>query len=278
MSSLAGGPGTGGVAVLLRRLQARPGTTSDDEVLGRCERGALVMAVSIAEAMGSAVTAIAVGPARREDRVLAVALRAGCRRAVRIGDEGLDDIDYFGLAQILAAAVTWAGASVIVCGDRSEEEGTGAIGPAVAELLGAAHVTAVAEARVDGEVLLIERVADGHRQRLRVTAPVVLAAQPPLVAPRVPRTDDDERTSPPLVRRAPTPAPIAGAPGAVVSIEAMDLDRLGLDPRALAHRRATAGRLRAVRGQQRAALATSPADLIARLRADHLVDGGEDPT
>jgi hypothetical protein len=55
------------------------------------------------------------------------------------------------------------------------------------------------------------------------------------------------------------------------SIEELDLARLGLDPRALGYRRGTAGRLRPVRGPRRALVASSPADLVRRLRADHLV-------
>jgi hypothetical protein len=55
------------------------------------------------------------------------------------------------------------------------------------------------------------------------------------------------------------------------SIEELDLARLGLDARALGHRRTAAGRLRAVRGPRRALVAKSAADLVGRLRADHLV-------
>jgi electron transfer flavoprotein alpha/beta subunit len=252
------------IAVMLRRLQRRPGTSADDAVLGRCERGALAAGLDLGAALETPVVAIAVGPGRREDRVLAMALRAGCTRAVRITDDRLDELDYLGLAQILAAAATHVAATVVTCGDRSEEEGTGAVGPAVAELLGAAHLTGVARvggARRGGEIELdVERIGGAVRTRFRVAPPVVLCMRP---TPIQGRTIDDEPAR--RTRKA--------------GIEIFDLARLGIDPRALGHRRGTAGRLRAVRGPRRALLASSPADLVRRLRADHLVpedgDGGE---
>jgi electron transfer flavoprotein beta subunit len=245
------------VAVLIRRLQGRPGASGDDEAIGRCERGALTAALSLGSALGVPVVGIAVGPARREDRVLAMALRGGANRAVRISDDGLDELDYFGLAQVLAAAATWVQATVVLCGDRSEEEGTGAIGPAVAELLGAAHLTAVANVKSEGSgsrtVLLVDRVAGGERQRFRVETPAVLCMRPTAIRNRA----DDEDPS--------------RGPSRVAAIEELDLPRLGLDLRALGHRKGAAGRLRPVRGPRRALVASSAEDLVARLRADHLV-------
>ena len=73
------------VAILLRRALARPGQSDEHEVLGPCERGALVAGLRVAEGLGHDAVAIAVGPSRREDRVLAMALRAGCSRALRVG-------------------------------------------------------------------------------------------------------------------------------------------------------------------------------------------------
>jgi electron transfer flavoprotein alpha/beta subunit len=247
------------VAVLLRRLQGRPGAAADDEAIGRCERGALVAALALGQARGEPTIAIAVGPARREDRVLAMALRAGISRAIRVSDDGLDELDYLGLANVLAAAAKWSGATIVLCGDRSEEEGTGAIGPAVAELMGAAHLTGLASVRIEGgprDVVLAERVAAGARERFRVEPPAVLCMRPPALRARgaEPAADDSQR----------------GAARAA-AIEELDLARLGLDVRVLGHRRGTAGRLRPVRGPRRALVATSAADLVRRLRADHLV-------
>jgi electron transfer flavoprotein beta subunit len=261
-----------GVAVLLRRLQARPGASAADDVLGLCERGALATALALAGPLGMAVTAIAVGPARREDRVLAMALRAGCDRALRVSDEGTDDLDYLGLARILAAAARYVGARVITCGDRSQDEHTGAIGPAVAELLGAAHLTQVVHAEVDADTLVVERAGDGSQQRFRLSPPAVLCVRPPPVVPgaqraeTVPEYDDDDDTD---VRTRRAAALIR-----VPTIEEVDLARIGVDRAAVDERRTGSGRIRPVRGRRRALVSPTPSDLVARLRADHLIGGG----
>jgi electron transfer flavoprotein beta subunit len=264
------------VAVLLRRLQARPGApgsgAEEGEVLGRCEGGALAAALDVAHRLGGSATAIAVGPARREDRVLAMALRAGCGRAVRIDDSQLGDVDYLGVAQVLAAAVKHVKAQVVVCGDRSGDEGAGAIGPAIAELLECSHVTAVSRLAVEGEQLLVVRHGDGVDQRLRVQPPVVLcvAAAPvsPSAAPAPGPADDDDDDEPPAERRS-KPRPRARTP--VPTIDELDLADLGIDPRQVAPRRTTAGRLRQVRSRGVADLSRSASDLVSRLRADRLL-------
>lgn len=266
------------VAVLLRRLQMRPGAPSahdEGDVLGRCEGGALSAAIDLGSRLDVPVIAIAVGPARREERVLAMALRAGCARAVRIDDSQLGDVDYLGLAQVLAAAVKHVGARIVVCGDRSQDEGAGAIGPAVAELLDWSHLTGVVRQAIEGDELVVVRQADTAHQRFRIPLPAVLCVTaPPLAGPVVPEPpkpdlddDDDERPEPvrkPRGKRARTPAP---------SIDEVDLGDLGLDARAVAPRRTSAGKLRAVRGRGAPTMSTTVGELVARLRADHLLGG-----
>ena len=262
-----------GVAVLLRRLQARPGSTADGEVLGLCERGALTTALALARSLGTTAIAIAVGPARREDRVLAMALRAGCERALRIHDAGIDELDYFGIGQVLATAARYVGAQVIICGDRSQDESSGAVGPAVADLLDASHLTQVARVDVDGSTLVVERAGDGTRQRFRVAPPVVLCVLPPELslqaAPAIEADDlDDEAASTRTRRSASTIR--------VPTIEELDFARLGIEPRMLTHRKSAAGRLRPLRGRRRALLSSTADELVARLHAERVLAGAFD--
>jgi electron transfer flavoprotein alpha/beta subunit len=252
------------VAILLRRALARPGQSDEHEVLGPCERGALVAGLRVAAALGDDAIAIAAGPARREDRVLAMALRAGANRAVRLGADGIDDLDYLGLAEALAATVRSVGADLVTCGDRSIDERTGAIGPALAELLGFAHVTGVISLTVDGPRILCERFGDNRRDKLAVKRPVVLCLRPP-------RASDLERESNDTPTPIPTNAARSRARTAPQAIDALDADEVGLDLRRLAPRKNTGGRLRPVRGGKQATILSSPAELVARLRADSLV-------
>lgn len=243
------------VAILLRRAQARPGQHDEEQILGPCERGALALGLRLAGQRGKEAVAIAMGPARREDRVLAMALRAGCARGVRVWDEGLDDLDYLGVAEVLAAAARSLGAALVVCGDRSVDERTGGVGPAVAELLAMPHVSAVVEAGFDGEDLEIVHRADAGLVELHLRGPAVLAV-----------------AAPPVRARDDSPAPPAGAQ----AIVGKDLADLGLDGRRLAPRRALVGRLRPLRGARQATILADAAALVARLRGERVIaDEGE---
>ncbi len=240
------------VAILVRRAQARPGQHDDDQVLGPCERGALAAGLALAHARGVDAVAIAVGPARREDRVLAMALRAGCARGVRITGEATDDLDYLGLAEILAAAVRKVGATIAVCGDVSVDERVGAVAPALAELLALPHVTGVRAARSIDGMIEVEHAAASGVLTLRLAPPLVIA----MVAPPVRGRDE----------AAPAPA------AATQSLLSYELEELGLDPRRLAPRRALAGRLRPLRGARQATILGSASELVARLRDEHVLD------
>ena len=253
------------VAILLRRALARPGQSDEHEVLGPCERGALVAGLRIAAALGADAVAIAAGPARREDRVLAMALRAGASRAVRLGADGIDDLDYLGLAEALAATVRSVGADLVTCGDRSIDERTGAIGPALAELLGYAHVTGVLSVAVDGPLILCERFGDGRRDKLAVKRPAVLCLRPP----RASESERDSNDTPNPFNSSTTPRNRART--APQAIDALDAEEVGLDLRRLAPRKNTGGRLRPVRGGKHATILATASELVTRLRAEALL-------
>lgn len=250
------------VAILLRRAQARPGQHDDEQVLGPCERGALMVGLAFARDLRTDAVAIAAGPSQREDRVLAMALRAGCARGIRVWGDGQDDLDFLGLAEILAAGVRKVGADQVVCGDRSVDEHTGAVGPAVAELLGVAHLTGVVVARVvttdAGETVIeAEHRSERHRLTVRLRGKLVLCVGAPPIRLR------DADAGPTIA----APAPVGQ------SIVSHDLEDLGLDVRRLAPRRAPAGSLRPMRGGRQATILPDVGALVARLRAARLLGG-----
>lgn len=205
------------VAVLIRGSLAAPGTRAQ-VALGGAEQAAIAAGVAVGKAQRVPIAAIAAGPGTLHDRALAAALAAGCTRAVRIDTTLADEIDYLGLAQILAQGVRKTNAGLVVCGDRSSDEATGAIGPAVAELIDAAHLTGVDGVEPTGDTVIARR--GGERYRVAPGAVLCMAA--------------------PAEPAAPIDAPETDA-----AIEVMSLDDLGLDPRVLAHRRMTAGSITA---------------------------------
>jgi len=254
------------ILVFLRRLRGDPKHVSEDVVLGQCERAALAAAMKLRDELHAQLTTVAVGPGNREERVLAMTLRAGCDRAVRVHDRKLGELDYLGVAQILAATAEHIGFDLILCGDRSEDELQGAVGPAVAGLLEVPHLSGLFDVR--GEIdeqeerrtLLLRHRADGKFHSFRYTPPAVLcvAAFP---RARHPHDGDDRRDSGAGRRTS-----VHGG-----TMERLGLDELGLDPRALSHRRRFLGRPRATREGCNATLFTNADDLVSRLVGDRLL-------
>ncbi len=74
------------IVALIRRLIQSPGKVAKAQVLGPCERATLAAGYALREALGGTLTVLSLGPANREDRVLAITLRGGCDRAIRLWD------------------------------------------------------------------------------------------------------------------------------------------------------------------------------------------------
>lgn len=274
------------IVVLLRRLYHRPGKP-DACLLGRCEQAALAAAVRLRDALGGTLTAVALGEAMHEEPTLAAALAAGCDRAVRVHAPACEDLDYLGTAEVLRAAVDRLGCDLLVCGDRSQDQGHGALGPAMAELLGMPHLTGVldidvqvedgaaepaeeapepaaepaeepAEPTRGGRAIIARQRNGGRIHRFRCVPPVVLCMQGPMPAPDQPAPDQA------------TPAGPAADDGAA-PIDHLSLDDLGLDARIIGHRGRILGQLQTTHEGCRTVMATSPADLVTRLVADHVL-------
>jgi electron transfer flavoprotein beta subunit len=236
--------------LFLRRHRADPEHACEEEVIGRCERAALATALRLRRQLGGALTAISVGP-RREDRVLAMALRAGCDHAARAHDPLLDGVDYLGVARVLAAAARRLSFDLVVCGDRSQDELQGALGPAVADLLDVPHLTGLVDVQADGGALVLRQRSGSQLHTFRGRPPLVLC-----VAAYRPAAGDE---------------PPGGHGARAGAIEHLDLAELGIDGRELSHRRQFLGQPRAARPGCNATLVNSGGELVSALVSDHLL-------
>jgi len=234
------------IVLLARRLRVRPGETAS-ALIGICEEAALRAAFAArAGRSGATITAIAAGPPESEDDLLRGLLARGVDRAVRVSDAALAAVDYYGIARVLAAATKHVGYDLVLAGDRSEDEGYGAVGPAVAEALGIVHLSGAHDvAPADGVVRAVRRDA-GRLRTLVLPLPALLA----------------------VVSQAASPAGDARQ-GEITSL---DLAALGIQPPELRHRDRCVGRISPTRPSRSATVLARPADLIARLDEDHLLD------
>lgn len=281
------------LVVLVQRLHQaldRPAQA----LLGRCERAALDAAVALARGLGGTLTALSMGTDEHQGPVLAAARAAGCDAAVRVHAPDCDDLDYLGVATILGAAARTIGCDALLCGDTSENERTGAVGPAVAEILGVPHLTGVlaiaaerkgarawaAPAGGAGEAgrgdeitnVRVQHRSGGRIHRLRWPLPAVFC----LLAPDIPASGD---AAPPASEAAPArsaseaaaqPGSEAAAGGPLTTLTTLTLAEIGLDARALAHRRRLSGRAHTDAGSG-ATIVASAGDLVARLVAEGIL-------
>jgi electron transfer flavoprotein beta subunit len=236
--------------VLVRRLRARPDGAGAARLCGTCDEAALRAALAARAAIpGTTVTALAAGPATSEDAVLRWALGAGVDKAVRVEDPALLTVDYQGLGRALGGAARSLGADLVLCGDRSEDEVQGAVGPAVAEALGIPHVTGVHDVKVAAGAATMSRVEGGFVRTLRLKLPTLLGvtSQSGVALPAHDKIDS------------------------VKPIQALDLAAVGLSAAELKHRDRCLGKAHPVRVVRNATLVKDPDELVARLREDRLL-------
>jgi len=208
---------------------------------GPCDDAALRAGLALGEVTVASVTA-----PPGDDEALREALARGAGRALRVRDASLEGIDYHGTAQVLAALARHAGFDVVLCGERSADEAQGAVGPAVAEALDLAQVTAALDVRAEDGGIVIERRDGGGRRTLRLPAPLLVTVTRSPAPPARPR-------------ESPPPA-----------IEALDLEALGIQAQELRHRVRCAGREAPRRGG--GALLLPAEELIERLLDERLLE------
>jgi electron transfer flavoprotein beta subunit len=257
------------LVVLVRRLRGGPDGAEAPRLLGACDQAALALALALRAARpGASLTALAFGPADREEVVLAHALAGGADRAVRVWDPAAGGLDYHGVAQILAAAARRIGFGLILGGDHSDDERAGAVGPAVAEHLGLPHLSAAVGVALDetaGEVALVTRRDGEKRRTFRVELPAVVTVVPggPADVTVVPGGPADVTGVPggPAAQLGEHPAPI----------ETLDLDALGIHATELRPRQHCLGAL-VVTPASTPTLLGRADELLARLYHDRLLD------
>ena len=156
------------------------------------------------------VVALTVGP---EDATAALkrALQMGATAGVHVLDDALHGTDVLGTSTVLAAAVSKAGADLVLCGMSSTDGAMGVLPAMLAERLGWPAATYAGHLAVEGGHATIMREDDTARLTVEVDLPAVVSV-----------TDQSGEA------RYPSMKGILGAKKKPV--QTWDLDDLGLDP------------------------------------------------
>lgn len=166
-------------------------------------------AVSLRDKHGGEVTVITAGDEDAEKQ-LRTALAMGADKAVLIETEDLDDIDSSSIAFLLASYLKDQDYDLIIGGNMSVDNGSGQVGPSIAEHLGIPQVTTITKITVeDGKAVLVRDV-EGDEETIEASLPLLVTAQQGLNEPRYP-------SLPGIMKAKKKP------------IETLDLDDLSID-------------------------------------------------
>lgn len=144
---------------------------------------ALEEAIKTKESKGGTVTALTFGPPRA-DVGLRECLARGADEAVRISLEGVGEIDSFGVAELLAAAIKTLPHDVIWLGNKGVGTDAQLLPPMLAELLDIPHVNLVTHLEWKDAGIVAHREIEGAHEVVEAPLPVLIGAQKGLNEPR----------------------------------------------------------------------------------------------
>jgi electron transfer flavoprotein beta subunit len=171
------------------KINIKNGSIEEDGaefIINPYDEYAVEEAVQLKETFGGEITAITVGNAEGE-RELRTALAMGCDKAVLINTEDdIKDGDQYTTAKILSAYFKENEFDLILGGNVAIDEGSGQVGPRLAELLHIPYVTTITKIDVEGETVSIERDVEGDVEVIKTSLPLLVTAQQGLNEPRYP--------------------------------------------------------------------------------------------
>lgn len=143
------------------------------QMMNPADQNALEAALSLKEAAGGTVTVMTMGKPAAVD-ILLQAASLGADRLYLLTDPRFSGSDTYATAVVLSRAVSLTGPySLILCGNRTTDGGTGQVGPELAALLGLEAVTQCSSVRREGADLVCTRRLEQEEQLLRSSLPVV---------------------------------------------------------------------------------------------------------
>ncbi|KGA98141.1 electron transfer flavoprotein subunit beta [Alkalihalobacillus alcalophilus ATCC 27647 = CGMCC 1.3604] len=134
---------------------------------------------------GGEVTVVTVGQEGCKTQ-LRTALAMGADHAVLIRAEEIVEVDAHSTATLLAAYLADKKADLIIGGNMTVDQGTGQVGPRLAEQLGLHQATAIIALTIDKGMVTVVRDVEGDEVTLVSELPILVTAQQGLNEPKYP--------------------------------------------------------------------------------------------
>ncbi|MDN4527065.1 electron transfer flavoprotein subunit beta/FixA family protein [Fictibacillus fluitans] len=156
---------------------------SAEYIINPYDEYAIEEAITLRDAHGGEVTVVTVGTEESE-KELRTALAMGADKAVLIDTEELESTDQFTTSAVLAEFFKDKEYDLILGGNVAIDNGSGQVGPRLAELLGIPQVTTITKIEVNGTDVFIERDVEGDVEKIETSLPLLVTAQQGLNEPR----------------------------------------------------------------------------------------------
>jgi len=141
-------------------------------------------ALKIKEKFQGTVTVVSAGPARVVE-ALRTALAMGADKAIHV-ETDTTQLDSYGTAELLAAAIKEIPYDLIFCGQRAVDNDQTSTGAALAEFLGIPQLSIIEKVTLsdDASKVTVERPVEGQTMVIESSLPVLITAQKGLNEPR----------------------------------------------------------------------------------------------
>ena len=115
------------------------------------------------------MTVVTVGGEDAEKQ-LRTALAMGAGKAVLINiEDDLDVTDQYTTAKIIATYLEDKEPDLILAGNVAIDNGTGQVGPRVADLLGIPYITTITDLKIDGDKVTVVKDVEGDEETIETT-------------------------------------------------------------------------------------------------------------
>ncbi|MED2972993.1 electron transfer flavoprotein subunit beta/FixA family protein [Fictibacillus sp. B-59209] len=158
---------------------------SAEYIINPYDEYAIEEAITLRDAHGGEVTVVTVGTEESE-KELRTALAMGADKAVLIDNEDLENSDQYTTSAVLAEFFKDKEYDLILGGNVAIDNGSGQVGPRLAELLGIPQVTTITKIEINGTDVAIERDVEGDVEKIETKLPLLVTAQQGLNEPRYP--------------------------------------------------------------------------------------------
>lgn len=161
-------------------------TDGAEFIINPYDEYAIEEAINVREDHGGEVTVVSAGSEDTEKQ-LRTALAMGADKAVLINiEDDVEDSDQYTTAKIIAEYLKDKNADLILTGNVAIDQGSGQVGPRVADLLNLPYVTTITSLKIDGSNVKVVRDVEGDSETIETTLPLLVTAQQGLNEPRYP--------------------------------------------------------------------------------------------